>query len=129
MSTDQQYLYGMVKSIASGICDVWLANKNPGNLSHARWLTLANRILRLYVSTAYPTYTLFDFTRFIISVYGPFHFFNLIQYSTYLPSDQKDILDSACCSEMDTLLIPNVFYLRCLSIHAKLFAKWVIEKL
>lgn len=37
MSTDQQYLYDMVKSVSSGIYDESLANKKSGNLSHARW--------------------------------------------------------------------------------------------
>ena len=51
LSTDQRYLYDMCIAVQSGVVNQNLAVKSPGNINHARWLTRANRILRLYVST------------------------------------------------------------------------------
>ena len=51
LSTDQRYLYDMCIAVQSGIVNQNLAVKSPGYIKHARWLTRANRILRLYVST------------------------------------------------------------------------------
>ena len=47
-STDQQYLYDIATAVSSGHCSLNLSECSPGKLSHARWLTTANRILRLY---------------------------------------------------------------------------------
>lgn len=47
LSTDQKYLWDICQTVTSGICTESLANRNPGKLSHSRWLTAANRILRL----------------------------------------------------------------------------------
>ena len=51
LSTDQQYLYDIYQSVSAGKLNKGLANKNPAKMAHSRWLTIANRILRLYVST------------------------------------------------------------------------------
>ena len=48
-----------------------LENRSPGKLSHARWLTTANIILRLYVATTTPTQTLKELATFIVKVYAP----------------------------------------------------------
>ncbi|CAB0043525.1 unnamed protein product [Trichogramma brassicae] len=45
-------------TIQSGECSSELSMRKPGCLNHARWLTCANRILRLYVSTADPSSSL-----------------------------------------------------------------------
>src|SRR6218665_1290215 len=50
LSTDQRYLMEICNSIRIGECGVDLAMRNPGCLNHSRWLTTANRVLRLYVS-------------------------------------------------------------------------------
>ena len=50
-STDQMYLYEICWLISSGIVPESLSKRHPGNISHARWLTTANRLLRLYVAT------------------------------------------------------------------------------
>ena len=44
----------MCIAVQSGVVNQNLAVKSPGNIHHARWLTRANRILRLYVSTKNP---------------------------------------------------------------------------
>ncbi|CAH0562965.1 unnamed protein product [Brassicogethes aeneus] len=47
LSADQQYLLDICKAVSSGVCPTGLGGRSPGKLSHARWLTTANRILRL----------------------------------------------------------------------------------
>lgn len=49
LSKDQKYLYEISVAISNGILPANLVHCNPGNLCHSRWLTTANRILRLYV--------------------------------------------------------------------------------
>jgi len=51
ISTDQQYLWEVCDSISKGQCSLALSTRNPGALSHSRWLTIANRLLRLYIAT------------------------------------------------------------------------------
>ncbi|CAH1113072.1 unnamed protein product [Psylliodes chrysocephalus] len=48
LSKDQKYLYEISVAISNGILPANLVHCNPGNLCHSRWLTTANRILRLY---------------------------------------------------------------------------------
>ena len=49
-STDQKYGYMMVNAIRTGVVSVDLANMDIGPVNHSRWLTTANRFMRLYVS-------------------------------------------------------------------------------
>ena len=56
-STDQKYLYNIHQSVSKDKCSTDLALRNPGKLAHSRWLTMANHILRLYVSTQNPSET------------------------------------------------------------------------
>lgn len=108
LSTDQKYLYEMVQAIGEGTVSSQLAAKQPGKISHARWLTTANRILRLYVSTEGPSNELNILTEYVIKVYattwflvkhkspckyGPKHLFHLIQASRYLPTKFKDTVN------------------------------------
>ena len=51
LSTDQMYLYEICWLVSSGIVPESLAKRYPGNMSHARCLTTANRLLKLYVAT------------------------------------------------------------------------------
>lgn len=55
LSKDQQYLLDIVKAIQTGDCAPDLAVKDPGPLSHSRWLTCANRVLGLFISQTSPT--------------------------------------------------------------------------
>ena len=41
--------------MASGICSTSFASREPGTLSHSRWLSTVNRILRLYMATSNST--------------------------------------------------------------------------
>lgn len=50
LSSDQRYLHRMMTAVRSGDVPEDLVKAKPGPVNHARWLTLACRILRLYVS-------------------------------------------------------------------------------
>jgi len=110
LSTDQQYMYLMCKGISKGIISSSLSARNPGNVSHSRWLTTANRILRLYISTKEPSQNLKLITEYVIKVYAPSwfeikskpscqhgsnHFFGIIEKSRFLPEHIKNIIYSA----------------------------------
>ena len=47
----------------------------PGKLHNVRWLSLANRLLRLYVSTFNASKKLCDIVYFILNIYAPALFF------------------------------------------------------
>ena len=71
LSTDQKYLYDIVRAVETGHVSEKLANLRPGKMVHSRWLTTANRIIRLYVSVEDPSETLKTFANFISTVYAP----------------------------------------------------------
>lgn len=108
LSTDQNYLYQIRHAIFTGNCPTNLANKSPGKMSHARWLTTANRVLRTYVGTEKPSATLKNITEYILRVYGkvwflvkssPFcingsqYLWKLIHFSRYLSHELKAVID------------------------------------
>lgn len=77
-------------------------------MSHARWLTRANRILRLYVSTESPSEKLVTLATYVVKAYAPTwfaikshpsckdgarHLFKLITTTRYLPTELKAIID------------------------------------
>src|ERR1051325_8567188 len=71
LSTDQQYLFSIIQAIRKGKVSSNLARKKPGPINHSRWLTLANRVCRLYVSVQEPDQHLSLITQFIVIYYGP----------------------------------------------------------
>src|SRR6218665_2787987 len=71
LSTDQGYLMEICNTTSIGECGVDLAMRNLGCLNHSRWLTTANRILRLYVSDRKPSENLKTLVTYIIRVYAP----------------------------------------------------------
>lgn len=107
-STDQIYLYEICSAIARGDVPLNLLNREPGKMGHARWLTTANRVLRLYVGTEQPSNELKTLAEFIVKVYapvwfdikiksscteGPRHLFSLITRSRYLTPEIKAVID------------------------------------
>lgn len=74
LSTDQKYLWNICQSVTSGICTESLANRNHGKLSHSRWLTAANRILRLYISSNKVSRNLQILSEYVLKVYAPLWF-------------------------------------------------------
>ena len=108
LSTDQKYLLEICQAISSGICSPDLAKRNPGKLCHSRWLTTANRILRLYIGSENPSEELYILTEYVMKVYAPVwfniklkpscvhgsqHLWRLIKLSRYLPQHLLDIID------------------------------------
>ena len=108
LSRDQQYLWEMCDSVSKGLCSLDLSKKNPGALNHSRWLTTANRLLRLYVASDKPSANLVHLVNYIVRVYAPLwfsikmnpsckdgarHLFHTIQLSRYLPQELRDIID------------------------------------
>ena len=61
----------MCQIINDGTCPDAMTNAEPGHLSHARWLTTANRILRVYISSDQPSNELDILVRFVVIVYAP----------------------------------------------------------
>lgn len=129
LSTDQKYLYEMCLSISKGNCSIDLSRRNPGKQAHSRWLTTANRILRLYISMQSPTENIKILAEFILKVYGPMwfyikmnpsctsgskHLWKTIQFSRYLPDNLKQIIDpvikrNAYFGSIENILICMLF--------------------
>lgn len=108
LSTDQEYLLDISRAIASGVCPDDLRRRNPGKIHKARWLTTANRVLRLYVSTNRPSTDFKLIVRFLLTVYvsmwfkirrsdsiseGPRHLFETIERCRYLPQAQRLVVE------------------------------------
>lgn len=74
LSSDQQYLYKICHAVSDGQCSISLAKSSPGKLAHARWLTTANRLLRLYVATIKPSEVLQTLAEYVVKVYAPMWF-------------------------------------------------------
>jgi hypothetical protein len=107
LSTDQKYLLDICNAVSRGYCPHDLATRQPGKMSHARWLTTANRVLRLYIATEQPTTELKQLAEFVIKVYarlwfsiktkssckyGAFHVWEMIHYSRYLDESMKQVI-------------------------------------
>ena len=54
-TSDQRFFYEICLAVQKGEVSLELSLWNPGELCEARWLTKANRILRLYISTLNPS--------------------------------------------------------------------------
>ena len=74
LSTDQMYLYEIFCLVSNGIMPESLAKRHPRNVSHARWLTTANRLIRLYVATESRDENLLLLVNFILKVYAEMWF-------------------------------------------------------
>ena len=115
LSRDQKYLLNIcnvIRGSPDGRLDDAL-NHKIGPLCHSRWLTTANRILRLYLSTLegedyYENLQIV--TKFIIIVYAPMwfhikcnplikdsakHFFKMVKLSRYLPVQLRLLVDKS----------------------------------
>ena len=95
IGSDQKYLRDIILGISSGEVSDSLANRSPGKLGYARWLTHANRILRSFVSISEPTEDMLNIVKYSINVYartwflirskpsftnGSRHIFNMIAF-------------------------------------------------
>ena len=102
LSSDQGYLRDIILGINNNDISSSLEKRSPGKLGYARWLTVANRILRYYVSVVDPTENLILIVNFVIKVYArswfnikskpifiysPHHIFNMIKYIDDINND------------------------------------------
>lgn len=145
LSTDQKYLWDICQAVLKGECPAELANRNPGNISHARWLTMANRILRLYISTDGPTCQLKKLAEFVMKIYAvswfsikmhsriiyaSLHFFKIVQCSKLLDKELKAVVQStlqrnAFMGHPEHILLGMLFDSR---EHVRVLASQRIEK-
>ena len=112
LSTDQKYLYEVNDAIRSGSVPSKLYTEKIGPMDHARWVTLANRIQRLYISkhslTGIAKRNLKIIVTFIVTHYtpmwfeikckpsykdGPSHVLTSVKLFKYLSEDTKSIVE------------------------------------
>jgi len=74
LSKDQRYLYEICCSINAGFLPSDLEKREPGPIFHSRWLTTANRVLRLYCSSDSPSKNHILLVKYILHVYAPMWF-------------------------------------------------------
>jgi hypothetical protein len=100
LSSDQLYFFEIVNAVKTGVVPDRFNSRTPGRLNHARWLTLANRVLRLYISTEDPSNVLILLAKFIVNSYAVVwfdikkhsncwnaapHYYKMIETSRFLP--------------------------------------------
>jgi hypothetical protein len=108
LSTDQKYMWEIANAVSCGECSPALAQRQPGTLNHSRWLTTANRVLRLFVATSEPSEQLKTLSTYIVRVYIPMwfciktkpsckdgarHLWRTIYLSRYLSPELKRVID------------------------------------
>ncbi|GBN77897.1 hypothetical protein AVEN_200076-1 [Araneus ventricosus] len=76
LSKDQMHLLEISQALRLGNCSDELARRSTGTLSHSRWLTTTNRVLRLYVSSPDSSLKLKQIAEFFMKVYTP-NWFNI----------------------------------------------------
>lgn len=129
LSTDAKYLYQMAHAISSGEIPADFSNNKPGGIAHSRWLTKANRLLRLYVTTNNPTQNLRILANYIIKVYTPMYFnikyyssvvygstlfFKFISWTRYLQPNLRQVVsrviqDNAYFAHSENILLSMLF--------------------
>ena len=97
----------MILAIHSKSVSDSLARRSPGKLGYARWLTTANRVLRVLISSVNPSENLCLITNFIIEVYArtwfdiksnsnftqaPIHIFNMIRRISSFGDDRVTVI-------------------------------------
>ena len=106
LSKDQKYTYKVSHAIIKGDMPADLANQEPGPLG-VRWGTLANRMMRKYVSTKHPSKKFQEIIRGIILFWapswfqikchpkctdGPKNLFKMVEWSRKLNQNSQEIL-------------------------------------
>lgn len=118
LTSDQKYLLEAAEAVSRGKVSSKFDGRSPGKLNNARWLTKANRILRLYMKTRNPPDALCTAVKYLQLVFIPMwfgikmnptffngsrHFFNFIQFS-------KSITDRQVTSAVEECLLYNFYY-------------------
>ena len=111
LSSDQKYGYNMVKAIRSGEVSEELLQAAIGPLNHSRWLTFANRMLRLYVSEHNldddDTATLLLIVQFIVGQYYPM-WFRIKVHHSWLCGPQHVLSQVECLRQQPKVIQDNV---------------------
>lgn len=152
LSCDQKYLLDISLAIKTGSCSNDLSHRNPGSISLSRWLTTANRILRLYVSSEIPSDELKILVKFITKTYmplwfqiksssqftdGPLHIYRAIEASRFLPDHLKQVVDpvierNAFFAHHENILVAMIFdkrpHIRELGLRRVLKARECVSK-
>lgn len=143
LSTDQKYLFEICHAISRGKCTAGLANRQPGKISHSRWLTTANNLLRLYISTEQPSSELFELANYIVKVYAPSWFrikrkskctdraknlWYLANTARYLTEDLRTVVD-ACIQRNGFFGHPENILLAMLDDHAESVRQFAVDKI
>ena len=113
LSTDQQLLHQLASAVQNGSVDPATARRRIGPLNHARWLTLAARLLRVYMSTAAPSSALRELDQFVICHYVPTWF---------------HIRRNSSCDRGPQTVFQSVVLLRELPQHSQTVIRPVIQR-
>ena len=107
MSSDQKLLYQASVAIRSGSVPANLAKVTIGPVFHARWITLATRILFLYMVTSNPSPELYRMAWFVVNIYcylwflakrrcsaayGPVIAFEAMRLIKQLPDEERQVV-------------------------------------
>ena len=104
LSNDQRYLLEISLACQQGPeafdKNKSLASRSPGALNHSRWLTRANRVLRLYVSSPEPSPQLSRMVQILLNTYcqgfinGPRAFHEIVKtYERTLTLEEQDVVE------------------------------------
>jgi len=100
-----------------------LAARRPRPVVHSRWLTTANRLLRLYVATEIPSSNLVVLATYVVKVYAPVwfqikskslcsdgthHLWEIIKFSRYLEPEYLRIVDTVIQQNADFVHLENI---------------------
>jgi hypothetical protein len=103
LNTDQKYAYKVCQCVMTGVVSTGFEQQKPGKMCHARWLTTAARITRLYISDISPTDELTRLTSYIINVYMPtwlnIHWHHNIKYASQHLLDEIKLIQKHCGEE------------------------------
>ena len=110
LSSDQRLLYSAFQSVRTGVIRPELHSLSPGPISHSRWLTLAIRVLLLYMKkhglrgkdiTNLATIVKFLMTNYVVMWFrlkqkpaigeAPRHLFSQVQLTNLLPKSTQTI--------------------------------------
>ena len=115
LSTDQHYGYRIVMAIRNGSVSEQLGSLEIGPVNHSRWLTTANRVLRLYVSLhdleESDSQNLRLLAEFIVGVYYPCWFKIKVQHK-WIEGPRHVLFQIKCLKSQDEVVreavIPSV---------------------
>ena len=132
MSVDQVLLYRGCRALIEGRVPADLAKRALGPICHARWLTLALRIVFLYMTFASPSPELYRLAWFVVNIYGylwfsakknwrateaPLLAFDAMRLIRELPQDEQRIIRPVYERGFMHWCHPEQLILACLGDH------------